>query len=117
MTMLEISRSDHLENTGAGVDAASRPGLYFALKIFLCAVHNIWRLFRIARYWESGYLASSHLGLTVYSKKERSRLLNYQARQLALKCTITKTHHYRYRCSVYFAPHRLLPTYLPRCGL
>ena len=48
MTMLETSRSDHLENTGVGVeDAASRPGLNFALKIFLCApravlpVHNI----------------------------------------------------------------------------
>lgn len=38
MTMLEISRSDHLENPGAGVDAASRPGLNFALKIFSCAV-------------------------------------------------------------------------------
>ena len=42
MTMLEISRSDHLENTGStgtGVDAASRPCLNFALKIFLCAVN------------------------------------------------------------------------------
>ena len=42
MTMLEISRSDHLEYPGA--DAASCPGLNFALKIFLCAVlpvHNI----------------------------------------------------------------------------
>ena len=62
MTMLEISRSDRLENTVAGVDAASRPGPNFASKIFLCApravlpdpVHNYWRLFRIARYWKSG---------------------------------------------------------------
>ena len=46
MTMLEISRSDHLENTASavfatGVDAASCRCINFKFKIFLCTVHNL----------------------------------------------------------------------------